>query len=102
MPDDKPTIAIMYDFDKTLCTKDMQEYSFIPNVNMKANDFWAESNSLAVEKKMDQILAYMYVMLEKAHLAKKSIRRENFVKLGEDLEFFPGVIQWFSRINQNR
>ncbi len=100
MPDDKPTIAIMYDFDKTLCTKDMQEYSFIPNVNMKANDFWAESNSLAVEKKMDQILAYMYVMLEKAHLAKKSIRRENFVKLGEDLEFFPGVIQWFSRINQ--
>lgn len=100
MTDIKPVIAIMYDFDKTLCTKDMQEYSFIPNVNMEPRNFWAESNSLAEEKKMDRILAYMYIMLEKAHSAKKSIRRENFVELGKDLEFFPGVIQWFSRINQ--
>ena len=28
----KPVVAIMYDFDKTLCTKDMQEYTFIPNL----------------------------------------------------------------------
>ena len=50
----KPVLALMYDFDKTLCTKDMQEYSFIPHVNMTAKDFWRESNSLAKEKKMEQ------------------------------------------------
>lgn len=96
----KPVIALMYDFDKTLCTKDMQEYSFIPDVKMEAKAFWAESNALATEKKMDPILAYMFVMLEKAHAAKKGIRRINFVESGRNLEFYPGLEQWFSRINQ--
>ena len=95
----KPIIALMYDFDKTLCTKDMQEYTFIPNVGMTPKEFWTESNTLAREKKMDGILAYMYVMLEKAHAAHIPIRREDFVKMGKDLEFFPGVEGWFERIN---
>lgn len=99
MPEERPILALMYDFDKTLCTKDMQEYSFIPKVNMKPEDFWTESNALAVENKMDRILAYMYLMLEKAHVARKSILRSDFVALGKDLKFFPGVEEWFSRIN---
>ena len=100
MEKNKPIIAIMYDFDKTLCTKDMQEYTFIPNVGMTAKEFWNEANALSKERKMDSILAYMHVMLEKAHAARKSIRRKEFVKLGKDLEFFPGVEEWFERINQ--
>jgi len=96
----KPVVAIMYDFDKTLCTKDMQEYTFIPNVGLKPKDFWTESNQLAKEKKMDAILAYMYLMLEKAHAARVSIRRDEFVKMGQDLKFFPGVVDWFGRINR--
>ena len=27
---DKPIIALLYDFDKTLCTTDMEDYAFIP------------------------------------------------------------------------
>ena len=95
----KPIVALMYDFDKTLCTKDMQEYTFIPNVGMDPNDFWKESGQLSKTKKMDAILGYMHVMLEKAHAAKVSIRREEFVKMGQDLQFFPGVEGWFERIN---
>lgn len=93
-------MALIYDFDKTLCTKDMQEYSFIPKVNMDAKDFWKESNALAEEKKMDRVLAYMYLMLERAQAARQRIWREDFVALGKDLEFFPGVEEWFSRIQQ--
>ena len=37
----KPTIAFMYDFDKTLCDQDMQDYAFIPNLNMTSEEFWA-------------------------------------------------------------
>lgn len=96
----KPVIALMYDFDKTLCTKDMQEYSFIPNVGMTAADFWREANDLARARKMDGILAYMYVMLDKARSAKTvSIRRDSFVALGKDLQFYPGVETWFERVN---
>ena len=99
MKNKRPVIALMYDFDKTLCTKDMQEYSFIPNVGLTPREFWAEANSLAREKKMDGILAYMYVMLDKARSAKTvSVRRESFVALGRDLEFYPGVETWFDRI----
>jgi len=95
----KPVLAIMYDFDKTLCTKDMQEYSFIPDIRMKPQDFWKECNDLK-SKGMDGILAYMYLMLEKAHSARKSICREQFVKLGKDLKFYRGVEKWFQRINR--
>ena len=78
----------------------MQEYTFIPRVGMEPQDFWAEANRLADEKKMDRILSYMYLMLRKAHIANQPIRREHFVELGRDLEFFPGVEDWFTRINE--
>ena len=32
----KPVAALIYDFDNTLCTKDMQEYGFIPSIGMSA------------------------------------------------------------------
>ncbi|MDL2226133.1 haloacid dehalogenase-like hydrolase [Deltaproteobacteria bacterium OttesenSCG-928-M10] len=96
---DKPVIALMYDFDKTLCTKDMQEYSFIPKINMAPKDFWSKTNSSAKEQKMDKILSYMHFMLKEAKSADQRIRREDFVALGQDLEYFPGVEKWFSRIS---
>ena len=30
----KPIIALLYDFDKTLCTTDMEDYSFIPSLGL--------------------------------------------------------------------
>ncbi|MFA6782776.1 MAG: haloacid dehalogenase-like hydrolase, partial [Sedimentibacter sp.] len=32
----KPIVAIMYDFDKTLSPKDMQEYGFIDGLGMNS------------------------------------------------------------------
>jgi len=96
----KPIVALMYDFDKTLCTKDMQEYGFIPNMGMKAADFWKETGALASEQKMDNILAYMYMMIKKSNQNDKSIHREDFVSLGANIEYFSGVETWFDRINQ--
>ena len=37
----KPIVAIMYDFDKTLCTTDMQNYGFMQDLGMEPKDFWA-------------------------------------------------------------
>ena len=36
MREKKTVAAFMYDFDNTLSTKDMQEYAFIPSINMDA------------------------------------------------------------------
>ncbi len=96
----KPIIALMYDFDKTLCTTDMQAYTFIPNLKMTADEFWNKASDLAEKKKMDRILAYMYLMLDEAHIHKMPIHRDDFVALGKDLELYPGVKEWFDRINQ--
>lgn len=92
-------IALIYDFDKTLCTKDMQEYTFIPSLGINPCDFWQETNKLALENKMDKILACLYMMLKKSEEQGKFIKREDFYECGKSIEFFKGVENWFDRIN---
>lgn len=95
----KTVIALMYDFDKTLCEKDMQEYSFIPSIGMNAEEFWGEANKISVKNHMDRILAYMYLMIK---LAKKNdipITKEAFNRLGQDVVLLKGVKSWFKRLN---
>lgn len=96
----KPIIAIMYDFDKTLCTRDMQEYGFIPSLNMTSQEFWGEVGTLSKEKVMDPILAYLYHMLKKAQEKGLSITMDSLVSLGGDIQYYPGVEEWFERINE--
>lgn len=96
----KTIIALMYDFDKTLCAKDMQEYSFIPSVGMEANEFWQESDNIATKNNMDKILSYMFLMIKAAKDKGFSITRESFMNLGKDVVFLRGVKSWFSRINE--
>lgn len=96
----KPVVALMYDFDKTLCTNDMQNYSFVPNLGLSVDEFWGEVNKFAKTNQMDGLLCYMYMMIKKANSCDIPIRREDFVRLGEKLEFFPGVTEWFERINR--
>ena len=93
-------VAIMYDFDKTLCTKDMQEYTFIPNLGMTPSDFWAEANRLREVDKMDQVLTYMYLMVKKTEDIGYHLTREYLRDMGDKIELFPGVLDWFDRINK--
>ena len=95
----KPIVAIMYDFDKTLCTKDMQEYAFIPTLGMTSSAFWGEVNTMTDKEEMDNILAYMYKMVEKAREKKIPVTRKTFHEMGMKVEYFNGVKTWFERIN---
>lgn len=97
----KTRIAIMYDFDKTLSNKDMQEYTFIPSLGYKENkDFWEDVTKLSKDNKMDSILAYLFMMIKKSQDVSKPIRKEEFIKLGKDVLLYPGVKTWFKRINE--
>ncbi len=97
---DKPIVAIMYDFDKTLCTKDMQDYNFIPSLSMTSKDFWSAANGFGFAEHMDSILAYMYTMVQKSKEKGIPLDRETLVKNGKDIEFYNGVTEWFDRVNQ--
>ena len=58
-------IGILYDFDKTLCTTDMQEYDFIKNLGMTSDAFWGEAAAITAGHEVEKILAYMFVMIKK-------------------------------------
>ena len=95
----RPIIAFLYDFDKTLCTTDMQNYAFIPSLGMTPAEFWAEANGFGRQNRMDGILAYMYMMLREAERKARPFTREDLVEKGRGVELFPGVADWFGRIN---
>ena len=92
-------IAIMYDFDKTLSPKDMQEYGFIPSIGLEAKDFWQKADELANKNNMDRILSYMYLMIKEAKKKDIPITKSSFSELGKDVQLFEGVADWFDRIN---
>jgi len=100
MPTFKNKIAIAYDFDGTLAPGNMQEYDFIPNLEMDVHEFWKEANEIAKQHDMDEVLAYMFLMLEKAKQKNISIRREDFFHYGSQISFYQGVEQYFERINR--
>lgn len=95
-----PIIAIMYDFDRTLCTKDMQGYSFIPSLGMTEAEFWQFANSLGKKEHMDSILAYMYAMVKISNDKKIPLLRQKLVDMGKNVELFKGVESWFDRITE--
>ena len=100
MPYGYTPMAIVYDFDGTLAPGNLQENSFIPAVGMKPSDFWKEVNQLAKSEQADQILMYMYLMLDKARAAKMPVHPDDFKKRGAEIKFFNGVEDWFDRINE--
>ncbi len=93
------TVAIMYDFDKTLCTTDMQNYSFIPNLGMTPAEFWDTTEKFTHQYGVERILSYMYVMIRECKKKNIPITKEYLHSLGKDIKFFNGVTTWFSRIN---
>ena len=97
--ENKPVIAICYDFDKTLSPDDMQAQGYIQEVGYNVKDFWGESNELAENNDMDQNLAYMYKMVEKAR-GKFVFNRLALEDYGSRVRLFSGVEDWFERIKK--
>lgn len=95
--EEKPVLAICYDFDKTLSPDDMQAQGFIQSVGYDVGEFWKQSNGLASGNDMDQNLAYM-LMMQQAAEGKKLFTRGELMKCGKDVALFPGVKDWFKRI----
>lgn len=96
----KITIGIMYDFDKTLCTTDMQNYEFIKRLDMEPEEFWNKASINTKKNTMDKILSYMFVMIQECKKKGISLTEEYLNSLGSSIVYYRGVQTWFDRINQ--
>ncbi len=96
----KTTIAILYDFDKTLCTTDMQEYDFIKNLGLTPDEFWGSTAELTSKHEMDKILAYMFMMIKKCKEKNIPLTEKYLNSCGENVVLYRGVTTWFDRINE--
>lgn len=95
-----PIVAFLYDFDKTLCTTDMQNYAFIPSLGMTPAEFWELANGFGRQNRIDGILAYMYTMIQESERKNVPFTRQDLVDKGQSIVLFPGVKDWFRRINE--
>lgn len=90
-------VAIIYDFDKTLSPKNMQEFSM--HRHMGYDDpkrMWKEAADIGAKCHMDGVLAYMLlVMMKYPGLSNEALREE-----GKQVKYYPGVRSWFKRINE--
>ncbi len=94
----KKTIALVYDFDGTLSPRPMQDYAFLPQIGIDPEEFWKESNRLAREQGADHLITYMHLLYKKAKAKGVRIDRDDLVKQGGRVEFYPGVEDWFDAI----
>ena len=60
--EDRPVVALCYDFDKTLTRTDMQAQGFIQSLGYEVKTFWDETNGLSAENDMDNnpVLGYHF------------------------------------------
>ncbi len=90
-------LALIYDFDKTLSPKDMQEFHYIQSLGYEdPAKFWEECGVFSHKHNCDGILSYMYLMMAKnPELTQKQLLEE-----GQYVKLYKGVSSWFERINE--
>ena len=96
----KPIVALIYDYDGTLSPGNMQEFGFIQAVGKTADEFWRMSDSIAIGQDASNVLAYMKLMFDEARKNGIKLRREDFMRFGQNIELFDGVREWFSLVNR--
>lgn len=97
---DKPIVAIMYDFDKTLAITDMQNFSFIPTIGYTPEQFWAETTKFCEKEQIDKVLGYMYTMIHAAKEKQIKLTRPFLQQMGKEIKYFRGVENRFNRIRE--
>lgn len=93
-------MAIVYDFDKTLSTDDMQAFGFIQSLGLEVDEFWDMCAEFGEKYQADNILTCMYMMVKKSKENGINLTKEYLNSLGKNVEFFKGLDKWFDRINK--
>lgn len=92
-------VALIYDFDGTLCPEPMQHYTIFPLLEIDAEEFWGSVKEETQRVQGDEILTYMRMLVDRIEAKKEHLTREDLSRLADGIDYFPGVEGWFERIN---
>ena len=85
----RPTkVALIYDFDETLSTGYMQDFSLIPALGMKPDRFWKMANQWSADQDADQVTGSMYYFMKTAKEKKLRLTRIFSETVGSGGVFF--------------
>ena len=96
----KPIVAIMYDFDKTLSSDDMQNFGFVPSLNMTPAEFWSLTQEIGEKEGLEGTMAYMYMMVKCCKDKGIKLTKSLLNEVGKNIKYYECVTTWFKRINQ--
>ncbi len=92
----KQKMALIYDFDKTLSPRDMQEFHYIKSIGYDdPAAFWKECAEHTKRQNVDGVLSYLQLMIQK----KPEVCRQDLIDEGKYVKLYKGVEDWFDRIN---
>lgn len=76
--------VIGYDLDGTLSPDNVKEYDFVPLLDIKPADSWRKAKTMAQDQQVDEILAYVQLMIEKAPSVRVPGHKKNFSDFGAE------------------
>ncbi|MFC1658131.1 HAD family hydrolase [Candidatus Omnitrophota bacterium] len=93
-------LAIVYDFDGTLTPQPMQEYTVLPQIGITGRRFWGRVRREKVKTYSDEIATYMRLMIEQCHRREFPLTSAVLSSLAENIRYYRGVRNYFTRINR--
>lgn len=94
------TIAIVYDFDRTLSTTDMEEYSLIPALGLTPDEYWQLCEQRAAQDNTDGITAALLTLIDECKTHNVDISKNGMYRHGKNIVLHKGVDEWFDNLNK--
>ena len=94
-----PRAALVYDFDGTLAPHNLPEHSLLPFLGVPdAAGFWRDCEARARLHDSDQVLTWMWMLVEAGERAGRPLSRDLLREHGARTPLFAGVEGWFDDI----
>ncbi len=92
-------IALVYDFDGTLSPNNMQEDTIFQAYGIPKNELWKKCARL-VGQGYERTLAYLKLLIQDDRFKEAPLTRTTLKKMALKIQYYPGVLTFFERINR--